>query len=353
MARAGKPPTLVDVARLAGVSVPSASRALNGGVRGVQSGSSEVRKRVTDAARALGYVVSPAAQATKGGRARTVALVVSDIEDFGSAALISGVMHAAEMRGASVAVRATGDDPKREAALLTHLAGERHRAVIIGTSRTTDQAREAQLASLLQTLHERGTRVVVIGDNDMDFPTVTVDNRRAARRLAAELAATGARRFALASGPDQEITAHERVTGFLEGLAEHGLAVAQDDIVQAPFSRDGGYAAVDRISSDLSELDVIAAMSDAMAVGIIARLRELGIGYPGPVEVTGFDHVPMLGDVLPEFSTVEVPLKAFGRAALTLALDEQDVAGEISRIALRAIPIVHGIPLRPLSDSID
>ena len=90
-----RPPTLTDVARLAGVSVPTASRVLNGGVRGKESGSPELRRRVQDAARALGYSVNPAAQATKGGRARTVALLVSDIEDFGAATMIAGVMHAA------------------------------------------------------------------------------------------------------------------------------------------------------------------------------------------------------------------------------------------------------------------
>src|SRR5690625_6400189 len=71
-----KPPTLADVARLAGVSTTTASRVLNGGVRGKKSGSAEVRKRVTDAARSLGYSVNPAAQTTKEGRARTVALLV-------------------------------------------------------------------------------------------------------------------------------------------------------------------------------------------------------------------------------------------------------------------------------------
>ena len=342
MTQSGKPPTLADVARLAGVSVTSASRALNGGVRGTQSGSTQVRRRVQDAARALGYAVSPAAQAIKGGRASTVALLVSDIDDFGSATLISGVMHAAEKRGVSVSVRTTKDDPLRELLLLEQLGGERHRAIIIGTSRTTDEGREAALAAQLRTLHDRGAKIVLIGDNDMDFPTVTVDNRRAARRLALGLAAAGARRFAIVSGPDSEITAHERVAGFQEGLAEHGISVAAGDVVHAPFSRDGGHSAVQKIASDLSELDVIAAMSDAMAVGIIARLRERGIETPREIEVTGFDHVPMLGDVLPGFSTVEVPLEAFGEAALSLAFDGETGDGPTARIALSATPIVHG-----------
>lgn len=340
MTERAKPPTLADVARLAGVSVPAASRALNGGVRGKQSGSPELRKRVEDAARTLGYSVSPAAQAIKGGRARTVAFIVADIDDFGSATMISGVMHAAEERGVSVAVRTTRDDPQRELEILTQLRGERHRAIIMATSRTTDAAREAAVGEHLRILADHGARVVIIGDNDLGFPTVTVDNHRAARLLADGLARAGRRRFAILSAPAVEVTARDRVEGFVEGLADHGIVVDERDIVHTEFSREGGFTGVGQLADRLDEFDVIAAMSDAMAVGAIARLRELGVTVPRDVEVTGFDHVPMLGDVLQDFSTVEVPLERFGPEALRLALDDGGSAG--TRIALQAIPIVHG-----------
>ncbi len=339
-----KPPTLADVARLAGVSVPTASRALNGGVRGQQSGSPEMRSRVQEAARALGYSVSPAAQAIKEGRSRTVALLVSDIDDFGSATMISGVMRAAEKRGVSVAVRTTRDDPLRELSLLDELRGERHQAILVGTSRTTDRLREAALAERLRILDEHGARVVIIGDSGLPYPAVTVDNRDAARALARGMVDAGCGRFAIVSGPENEITARERTAGFLEGLAAGGVDVPPSAIVHRPFSRNGGYAAIDDLQPLLSGLDVIAAMSDAMAVGIIARLRELGLESPRDLEVSGFDHVPMLGDVLPGFTTVEVPLVTFGEAALALAFDD----GEPShgkRVALRARPIVRGTVL--------
>ncbi|WP_203581851.1 LacI family DNA-binding transcriptional regulator [Microbacterium hibisci] len=343
MTHAAKPPTLADVARLAGVSVPAASRALNGGVRGKQSGSPELRSRVEEAARTLGYSVSPAAQAIKGGRARTVAFIVGDIDDFGSATMISGMMHAAEERGISVAVRTTRDDSTRELDILTQLRGERHLAVVMATSRTTDPAREASVKEQLMVLRDHGAKIVVIGDNDLGFPTVTVDNRHAARLLADGLADAGKRRFAIVSGPAGEVTALERVGGFVEGLADHGIRMAEEDIVHTEFSRDGGYRAVDLLHDRLGEVEVIAAMSDAMAVGVIARLRELGVAAPDGIEVTGFDHVPMLGDVLPAFSTVEVPLEEFGGAALALVLDEPAPARET--VALTAIPILRGEPL--------
>ncbi|HMR49723.1 MAG TPA: LacI family DNA-binding transcriptional regulator [Arachnia sp.] len=342
MSKSPKPPTLTDVARLAGVSVPTASRALNGGVRGVASGSSDVRRRVHDAARALGYAPNAAAQATKEGRARTVALLVGDIEDFRSVATITGVMRAAEGRGVPVTVRATMGDPLRELELLTTLRGERHRAVILATGRTADAQRERAVATQLRVLEEQGARVVIVGDSELDFPSVTVDNRESARIFAGCLVEAGLRRFAVLSGPQGEIVARDRAEGFVAGLAEHGIEVPPDDIVSRSFSRDGGYSAVQALEGRLDRFDVLAAMSGAMAVGAIARLHERGLDVPGEIEVTGFDHVPMLADVLPRYSTVEVSPEAVGEAALSLALGEADPLHG-SRIAVPATPIVRGV----------
>ncbi|WP_199043222.1 LacI family DNA-binding transcriptional regulator [Glycomyces salinus] len=335
-----RPATLADVAKLAGVSVPTASRVLNGGVRGA-GGREEMRKRVEDAAVRLGYAASSAAQAIKGGRAKTIGLLVSDIEDFGSATMIAGMMRAAEARGLSVAVRATGDDADREADLLTRFRGERHRAIILATSRTTDTERESALGEQLEVLRDQGARIVLVGDSELDYPQVTVDNRAAAATLARELARAGHRRFAVVSGPEEQITSRDRVEGFLNGLLENGVAVDPAAVVRTGFNRDGGYAAVDALEDRLGGLDVIAAMSDAMAVGAIARLRERGLEVPRDIEVTGFDHVPMLGDVLPDFSTVEVPLREFGEAALRVAFDEPEAGGG-RKVTLAASLIVHG-----------
>lgn len=345
--RKPKPPTLTDVAKLAGVSIPTASRALNGGVRGSNSGSEELRERVRDAARQLGYSVSPAAQAVKGGRARTLALVVSDIDDFGSATMIAGVMHAAESRGISVAVRATGDDAEREQGLLRALRGERHRGVIFATSRTTDAARERAMDESLRDLHDQGARVVVIGDSDLPYPRVVVDNEDAAFALARGLVAAGHRSFSVVAGPDDQITSRDRVAGFLRGLAADGIAADSVRVVHADFSRDGGYESVARLGETPEAVDVIAAMSDAMAVGVIAGLRDRGVAADAMPEVSGFDHVPMLGDVLPFFSTVEVPLEKFGEAALSLIFDAAAPAAtdDPPAVRLRARPIVRGVAL--------
>lgn len=338
-----KPPTLAQVADLAGVSVPTASRVLNGGVRGSRSGNSELRNKVLAAAETLGYTPSPAAQTMKGGRANTIALLISDIEDAGSATIVAGVMHAAERRGLSIAVRATLDDRKRELELLRALRGERHRGVIIAASRTSVQDRERQVRDELQLLRKQGARVVIVGENLLGFPSVTVDNSGTARRLAEGLVARGARRFAIVAGPVEQLTSQRRLEGFSAGLQGVGGPI---EIVHDDFSREGGYRAAAKLERLLPNIDVVAAMSDGMAVGAFVKARELGIEVPGQLSVTGFDSVPVVSALLPGFSTVEVPLEAFGEAAVSLAVDEADAA--VDSINLRAHPIILGTPLGEL-----
>ncbi|WP_416393541.1 MULTISPECIES: LacI family DNA-binding transcriptional regulator [unclassified Curtobacterium] len=335
-----KPPTLADVARLAGVSVPTASRALNGGIRGENSGSPELRERVRTAARTLGYAVSPAAQAIAGGRARSVGLVVSDIQDYGAATIIAGVMLAAERRGVSVAVHATHDDRARELELLRQLNGERHRAVVVATARTTDAVRERQFRKGLITLRDHGAAVVMVGDNSFEFSRVIVDNAAGAAQLAAALVGSGARRFAILAGPAGQVTSQSRVDGFLNGLAANGIEPKTVPVIRGEFTRDGGAGAAASLGDRAREYDVVAAMSDAMAVGAIAAFRALGIETPITVQITGYDNVPILADVVPRFSTVDVPLIKFGEAALTLALDEADTP--MASVSLQPTVILHG-----------
>lgn len=337
--RETRPVTLSEVAKLAGVSLPTASRVLNGGVRGTGSGTEESRVRVLAAAERLGYVVNAAAQTTAAGASRSLALIVSDLDDFGATTMISGVMHAAEARGLSVAVRATNDDADHELRLLRDLRGERHRGVVMATSRSNDFAREARISDALGVLEDLGTRVVVIGQSELPYSSVVVDNRTAAGDLARRLCKGMRGRVAIVAGPADQVTSRDRVAGFIRGAAEAGVEIEAEDIVHESFNRDGGIAAADRLAPRIERFALVAAMSDAMAVGIIAGLRRHGVIAPGRLEVSGFDNVPIIGDVLPGFSTVAVPLERFGEAAVSLLFETGDAP---RRIELNARPIVRG-----------
>jgi LacI family transcriptional regulator len=140
--RASGAATLEEVARAAGVSLATASRALNGSTRNVNP---EYRERVLAAARALNYSPNLAAQAVAKGGTSTVALVVADISDPYFASIASGVMRAAEVRALTVTIGSTERRPAREAALVRVLRGQRPRCFILVGSRWSDPGSDREL----------------------------------------------------------------------------------------------------------------------------------------------------------------------------------------------------------------
>ncbi len=152
------------------------------------------------------------------------------------------------------------------------------------------------------------------------FDTVQVQNREAARNLAGRLFELGYRRPVIFAGPSDVLTAAERVTGFQEGWADHGIEVDSTRLIHGDFTRDGGYVAAGEFLGQAIDADVILAVNDVMAVGAMARLREAGYSLPDQIAITGFDDIHTLRDVAPSLTTVRLPLETMGSGAVTLAL---------------------------------
>src|SRR5699024_7176377 len=117
--------------------------------------------------------------------------------------------------------------------------------------------------------------------------------------------------------------------------------VSSDLVINAPFSRDGGFEATQALQDRLDGLELVAAMSDAMAVGGLAALPGRRWEMPEGIGVSRFDSGPAVGDLLPRFSTVGVPLEKFGEAALALAI-EPETSGQPRHLTLGTSPIFRG-----------
>lgn len=325
------PVTLDDVARAAGVSPATASRALHGSAgRTVRA---DLSARVLAAADALGYTVNAHARAMARGHADTVGLLVHDIADPYASAIAAGVMAAAAERGLIVTIAATLADPRLEHRHLAALTAQRARAVVIAGPGSTDPAETATTRRLLASLAAAGGRSAAIGPANLGVPTLAVDNAGSAGRLARTLHALGYRRFAVLAGPEQLVTSEERVQGFRAGLTACGVGLPAEDVIAAQFTRDGGYVAMTELLDRSMAVDAVFAVSDVMAVGAIAALRDQGHRVPRDVAMAGFDGIATLRDVEPPLTTVRLPLDAMGRQALTLALDGTAGVAEIVPVA--------------------
>jgi len=306
-------PTLTDVAAHAGVSLATASRALNGSARKVNP---ELQERVLASARTLGYSANVQAQAVARGTSNVVALVVGDIADPYFASISSGVVRVADERGLVVTITATGpyagpESTAREEAALDALRGQRPRAVVLAGSRVVGT----------DTRPGDSGRVAAIGSGAPGLRTVDVDNRGGAAALATGLLALGYRDVAVLAGPEELVTVRDRVDGFRSVLPSAR-------VVHAEFTREGGHRAMTALLTAGERPDCVFAVSDVMAIGAMAALREAGIVPGEGIGVAGFDDIPLVADVTPALTSVALPLADIGARALELALADDPSPAE-------------------------
>jgi len=324
--------TLADVARHAGVSLATASRAINGSTRTVNA---ELQERVLASAATLRYSANSQAQAVARGSSKTVALVLGDIADPYFSSIAAGVMAAAKTFGL-VATMATADADD-ELTTLAALRGQRPKVILLAGSRHVDPAVEEQVERELDAFTERGGRVAVIGGPSARYRSLDVHNRSSAHTLAESLIGLGYRDFVVLAGPSELVTSTERSAGFVEGARAHDIEIAAAQIVNGALSRDGGYETMSALLASGARPECIFAVTDVMAVGAMAAIRDAGLVPGDDIAVAGYDDIRTLQDVTPSLTTVALPLLEMGASALALALadDGSEAVSFEGRVVLR------------------
>ena len=313
--------TLQDVATAAGVSLATASRALHGGARVV---TEALRQRVTVAAAELGYTSHGPAQALARATNPVVGLIVHDIADPYFSATAIGAMRVAHQSDLLVLVCNTFRDPRLEIDYLARLRAQRARGVLLLASGFADQAYQTALHRELRAFQALGGRVVCVNAHGFDSDAVLPDQRGGGRAVADHLVALGHQRIGVVSGPANLLVNRERLRGFRERLRAAEVPVPQSRIVRSDFTRDGGRTAALELMARCPDLTAIFALNDAMAVGVLAALRDdLDRAVPGEVSVVGYDDIALTRDVRPALTTVHLPLEEIGEHGMRFLLDEQ------------------------------
>lgn len=330
------PATLRDVAREAGVSIATASRALNGSARNVRQ---ENLDRVLVAAERLGYEPDLSAQAIARGSTKTAALVVADIDDPYFSSIAAGVIRAAEPAGLIVTMAVTARSPERELDIVRALRGLRPRVIIVAGSRIDGTQTREPLVEELEAYETAGGRVAMISQQDLPFNSVTIDNYGGARALAGALADLGYRRFAMICGADQIRTSRDRRSGFTAGLRRSRIMVDEKFVVEAEFTRAGGcQGARELMQRGLQGVELVFAVNDMMAIGAMTAFRDAGLVPGRDIAIAGFDDIPSAVDIVPGLTTVRIPLEELGTSAIRLALSPDE--------APATIPIATTVVLR-------
>lgn len=312
------PVTLSDVALEAGVSLATASRAINGSAN--RTVRAELREKVLEAAARLHYSPDANAQAMARGRTSTIGLIVHDIADPYFSSIAAGVTVAAERLGLVVTLATTQHQRGREQQFVEVLQSQRARAILIAGGRYDDAETTDALAAALAGYTASGGAVALIGQPLEGVSTVAIDNTGGAVALARSMHGLGYRRFAVLAGPAGHITARDRRDGFVQTLAELGSPVPDRHVVECAFTRDGGYEGMSGLLNRGDDVELVFAVNDVMAVGAMAAARDAGREVGVDVAVAGFDDIVTLRDVSPGLTTVRLPLDELGAMAIELAL---------------------------------
>ncbi len=301
------PPTIRQVAALAGVSRATASRVINGG----QLVSPSTREAVEAAIAELGFSPNPAARSLVTRRTGSVALVVPEPNSrlltdpfFGS--IINGLTLALEESDLQVVliVARSGASTDRVARYLTtgHVDG-----AVVASHHRDDV--------LNRMLFDAGLPCVFIG-RPLDVPRahfVDMDNSAGARLATEHLISSGHRRIGTVAGPGDMIAGIDRLTGWRDALQDAGLVA--DAVEYGDFTARGGAAAMARLLDAHADLDAVFVASDLMASGALTQITTRGLTVPDDVAVVGFDDIGVAETTDPPLTTVAQPLGEMAQRA--------------------------------------
>ena len=297
------PPTIIEVAGHAGVSIATVSRVVSGRGRVREA----TRLRVEQAIAATGWAVDPAARQLAGGRGNEVvlAIAVADRREFATdpyyARAIAGAHEETAKHGLSLSVHVAS---LRSLASLTPFGGsQRHMGAILVNA----AAEEAAFVSALDR------PVVSMGAVAPAVPSVDPENEEGVLAAIGHLLAQGRRRIAMISGPQRNPCSRERLAGYRSCVRAAGLGEVR---LSADFTRPGAARAARLLLETAPDLDAIFVASDLMATAVLQVVIASGRRVPDDVAVVGFDDSPPAWMTTPALSTVHQPVEKLAALAV-------------------------------------
>lgn len=333
---------LIDVARVARVSVSTASLALRGGDRVAP----ETKARILDAARKLNYVPNELGRSMRRGRTHTIGIVIPQTTQriFSHpffTEVMGGVTDVAVSAGYTVLLSVSSHDDSSDA--YTRLLDSRRAdGAILMAASLADRNALALAAS--------GLPVVFLGawHNGPPVHSVCIDERAAARRVVEHLLEQGYQRIAHLAGQEGHGPAIEREQGYRDALAAVGRVADPTLVARGDFSPDSGRAAMVEILGQGPAPHAVFAASDEMAIGALQVLTERELRVPFDVALAGFDDIALAEMISPPLTTVHYPMWELGRAATRLLLDA--ISGSVpspTRIVFPTPLVVRRSSVRP------
>lgn len=306
--------TMKDVAKRAKVSISTVSHVVNQ-TRAVDPAT---RKKVQNAMNALHYRPNVLAQSLRKQQTNTIALIVSNLTNPYYPEAIRGAEELLSDAGYGIIIGNTDGDSKKEEDLITLFYGKRVDGFIICTSGGRPQG--------IDFLMQHNVPVVLF-DRKIDgvnLSAALVDNAGGARALVEHLLAIGHRKIGIITGSLQTYTGQERLRGYREALALHGIEQDDSLIQEGDFKLRSGYELTLELLALAAPPTALFVCNNRMGLGAIQALRDKGLQYPHDIGLALFDDLPWLEYMNPSITAIQQPIFELGKTAADLLLRQLD-----------------------------
>lgn len=306
MAAKTKLPTILDVAKRAGVSIATVSRVLNGTTPVVQETAGRVRLAIQD----LQFVPHTAARTLASRKTNTIGLILSEIGGAFFSHLLKGVESESRTSGYELLIHSTqGPHPNNQRRPL----GEHNTdGLLVFTS-------SLELDELVR-LHSINFPLVLMHQTppeELKIPVITIENKDGAEMLVSHLIEQHhRRRIVYLRGPEGHEDSVWRERGYREALEKHNLPVYEELIVEGGFDEEIAFTAIQKLIQDGVQFDAVFAGDDDASIGTYRALKMTNRIIPDDVAVVGFDDVQFSRYISPALTTVRAPIEEVGREAV-------------------------------------
>ncbi|MBP5979673.1 MAG: substrate-binding domain-containing protein [Halomonas sp.] len=299
-------PTIKDVAKAAGCSTATVSRAL----ATPEKVSDATRKRVVQAIAQVGYSPNIAARNLRRAESKTIVALLPDISNPFFSEIISGMEDVAHQAGYQVLIGDCEHDPARAEAYFRLLSTNQADGIVLLTS-------EIPKALVKQADGQASFPLVMACEffSDLDLPVIAIDNHQASCQAIDYLVSLGHQRIATLTGPASNPICLERLRGYHDTLAANGLT-GEARIAGGDFGFRSGFQQGLALLDSTQRPTAIFCHSDEMAIGVLKAARQLNIAVPGQLSIVGFDNIGLSEYCEPELTTISQPRNEIGQQAM-------------------------------------
>lgn len=310
--RAGKPPTLRDVAREAGVHVSTVSRVLNDQAAAGRI-TPETEERIKEVARRLGYRRNTIARALRTGRSLVVGMVIPDVANLYQAGITRGAGDVLSGDGYALILASTDDDPEHARYQVSAMLGVQADGLLYGVAREGDE--------VLDGLIEEGVPVVLFNRTagKPGVSAVLPDDHTGTRLATEHLLSLGHRNIVHVGGPEDVSSTVNRLGAFDATLTSAGLS-GRHEFAHRHIEAEG-HRVTAALLEELPDTTAVLAANDRLALGAIDAIADTGRTCPGDVSVVGFNDMPYSERFSPPLTTVHISQYELGSMVARLLLE--------------------------------